>query len=640
MKRILLSIVWFVFASFTPVTAQKWGKVAKDILQKTDFPKAAGESTIVLFEKGDVRITPQFELEINVHKRMKILTDAGKEDANIELFLHGETQVLKLEAQTILPTGKKVRVGLPEFFTEKIDRTRRIKFAFPAVTPGCVLEYRYKVISKYLIDLEPWYFQNQHFTQTSEVSVHIPPGFTYDTFYANMRKHTIRPIQKLYADSRYRYGDVTKFTWRLNDVPSLRSEPYTYNLRDHATAIFFQMMAYETPWQNVKFIKSWDDLGKEVNNFYNDFLNSSGAQKAFIREIITDEARSMANARKLFQAVVGFSTDGDYRGFAHAPLHTPNQVLKEKRGTAAEKNLLLINLYRQAGFSAFPLLLKTRSEGVFRANWPRINEFDHVICLVNIGGKGYLLDAGESGLPFGVLPPNDLAGQGLVPTKLGGRLTAIPHPESKNSVRIATKAKLLETGDLFVGSTLIFSGYENWRARKSIAQTSLESFVESVILKRFSDIQIDSLSSKYLDDPARALNISINYRVPGFAQISGDKMYVPAPFAQSLSENPFKASTRIYPVEYDFPHERVEEMTLETPSGFTLSEIVRNVDVSGNDYAFSLKSRANDEGSVRVTRSFSIKSFSISPQKYVALKTFHDAVVTADQGQFVFNAKH
>ena len=81
-------------------------------------------------------------------------------------------------------------------------------------------------------------------------------------------------------------------------------------------------------------------------------------------------------------------------------------------------------------------------------------------------------------------------------------------------------------------------------------------------------------------------------------------------------------------------------MTLETPSGFTLSEIVRNVDVSGNDYAFSLKSRANDEGSVRVTRSFSIKSFSISPQKYVALKTFHDAVVTADQGQFVFNAKH
>src|ERR1700679_2746603 len=80
---LLLSV--FAFTVKAQPAAQAYGKVNKEDIEMTscDFEKDANAE--VLFDKGTVYFTQDYELVFNRHVRIKIFNDKGKDEANIRI---------------------------------------------------------------------------------------------------------------------------------------------------------------------------------------------------------------------------------------------------------------------------------------------------------------------------------------------------------------------------------------------------------------------------------------------------------------------------------------------------------------------------------------------------------------------------
>ena len=183
-----------------PVLGQKWGKVAKEILLMKSIPEDSEADAVVLFDIGKMRITQNFELKFKRHQRIKILTERGKRYADISIDYWHEDKIKGLKAHTILPNGKKVKLDKKQIFEESEEFWKRKVFAMPGVEVGSVIEYQYEKVSEYLTFLDPWYFQHEEYTKLSEMTVLLPPEFSYQIFFINTRGKNPEPQKDRLVD--------------------------------------------------------------------------------------------------------------------------------------------------------------------------------------------------------------------------------------------------------------------------------------------------------------------------------------------------------------------------------------------------------------------------------------------------------
>ena len=628
----------FLLATVLPLSAQEWGRVSGDMLQKKHFEQAPEAPAIILFEKGNMRILPNFELEISFHSRIKILNQAGKEYSKAQVSLWGSTVLQELEAHTISPNGHMRKVNQNEVFKFKNGRTRYLRFTFPAIEPGCILEYRYRVTNPYLIDLEPWFFQNELYTLKSEVSVHMPPGFEYNTFFANLRGKRIRPQKQMYTDMYFDTGEISQFTWAMNNIAALREEPFTFGIDDHRTALSFQMISYHGQRQKFEFIKTWDDLAEEAGDFYKKFLSDKKGVKDLMKELVPEKMPSRKNAEILYNYVSDLKTTAKTLHVFSDQLKRPRDVLKNRSGTYVEKNLLLINLLQKAGFSAWPMLVKTRDRGIFKDDWPLLQEFNHLLAVAEVDDKLHILDAANGSLPYGLLPPRDLVSKGLLIKKKQGKLLKLTSPRRISALRISGDAKLAASGELQCDAQIRFEIYRSYNARKAISNEGLHTYARNLLSESFSQVEIDTIRATNLKNKKKDLIIDVAFKVPGFAQLTGDKMYVPLPLIDKIAANPFTSKERTYPVEFDFPFSSFQEIKIIFPDGFAVEELPRKAGQARMEYAFSSKV-INDSTHASLQRSFEIKTPLIKSGLYKNLKNFYGKAVSADQAQIVLSKR-
>src|SRR6185436_9831652 len=91
---------------------------------------------------------------------------------------------------------------------------------------------------------------------------------------------------------------------------------------------------------------------------------------------------------------------------------------KDKKGTTGEINLILVNLLKDAGLDASPMLVSTHDHGRVTPMVPSFAQFNEVIAYVKIGDKQYYLDATEKNTPSHLIPKNIMFTEGLVISKL------------------------------------------------------------------------------------------------------------------------------------------------------------------------------------------------------------------------------
>src|SRR5690606_19862222 len=178
-KKLLPLLLLTVYLSAT-AQEMKFGNysAAEIALTQCEFEPEAG--AVVLGEIGrSYFIIPL--LHTNKHIRLKILDNKSAEKGDVVIrYYAGDNQqemIVDLKAQTMnMVDGKQVITKLSKKDFYEVDAGngyKEIRFTFPKVEAGAILEYDYTIISKNLTCLDGWVFYNHISTLFSPYSIDI-----------------------------------------------------------------------------------------------------------------------------------------------------------------------------------------------------------------------------------------------------------------------------------------------------------------------------------------------------------------------------------------------------------------------------------------------------------------------------------
>ena len=159
MKNFLLVLCcWLAMTASAQTTIEpnlKWGKPTEQELTMTVYEEDKDAPAVVLCQLTNVSYTMDFHnyfVNYEVKTRIKVLTDAGKDYANVTIvytdnpqrqYSQEEIEDFKAVAYN-LENGKvkKTKIGLDQIFKERVnDDYIRAKVAIPQVKVGTVIEY-------------------------------------------------------------------------------------------------------------------------------------------------------------------------------------------------------------------------------------------------------------------------------------------------------------------------------------------------------------------------------------------------------------------------------------------------------------------------------------------------------------------
>ena len=288
------------------------------------------------------------------------------------------------------------------------------KFAFPAIKAGSIIEYEYTISSDFVFNLQPWKFQGDHPVLWSEYQVSIPEFFYYVFLQRGDIKKTQTTRQQSFrvTDARTAGQSATEpFIAGINDyrmimknILPLKEEIFTSALDNHIAKVEFQLAEFRNPLTPKNIMGDWEDVCETLlkdENFGGQLNKDNSWMNDELKFVLDNAINEGEKARNIYKFLRDNFTCTNYnRLYADQPL---KNVLKNKKGSEAEINLLLVAMLRKAGSNADPVILSTRSHGYAYSNYPIMERFNYVVCRLMINDKIIYLDASKPLLGFGRL---------------------------------------------------------------------------------------------------------------------------------------------------------------------------------------------------------------------------------------------
>lgn len=641
----------------------KFGKITTEELQKKIYPIDSNANAVVLSDMGKAAIEGNnkgwFSVSFTHHRVVHILNKNGYDEANVEVYLYkdgeNEENLGNVKAVTYnLEGGKIVETKLEKsaVFKETVDKNRIIKkFTFPNVKEGCIIEYEYKVTSDYISNLDPWNFQGSSPVLWSEYTLSVPQFFSYafeshgyQPFYIN--DHSNRRDNFTIVDSRgvstsdrisFSAG-VTDYRWVMKDVPQLKEENYTSSVKNHIARIEFQLSSQSEPLQPHDYRNTWPGLTKELlqsSYFGNALDNSNNWLSNDLKPLLTGASSETDKAKRIYTFVRDNFTCTDHKALMIE--QTLKNVMKARKGSVSEINLLLTAMLRYAGLRADPVILSTTDHGYALELYPLITSFNYVVTQCEADGKLLDMDATHPRLGFGKLLPQCYNGQARV---INEQATPVYFsPDSLKEGKVT--ALFISNGEKgkWVGSMHQKMGfYESYETRNKVKEKGQEEFFKEIGKIYGNEIkinspQIDSLSN--YDEP-----LTVKYEIE-MDKPSEDILYINPMFGEAWKKNPFQSEKRYYPVEMPFTIDETYLLTMDVPEGYVVDELPKQLIAKLDELGTAFfEYRISQSGNVISLRSRVKISRTFFPnEEYNSLREFFNLIVNKQNEQIVFKKK-
>jgi len=317
---------------------------------------------------------------------------------------------------------------------------------------------------------------------------------------------------------------------------------------------------------------------------------------------------------------------------------TLKNLVKNRKGTVAEMNLLLTAMLLSENITASPVLLSTRDNGFVYSLYPLLQQYNYVVARVIIEGKTFFLDASEPMLGFGRLPLRCYNEEARAISERAE--VVLLSADSLTETEYSTVFLVNDEKGNLVGSMNQTPGYyKSLELRERIKEKGKEQ-LEKDIKKNFgtdmaiSNFGLDSL--QLYDEP-----LGIHYDL----DLKGEKediIYFSPMFGEGYKENPFKSAERLYPVEMPYAMDKTYNLQMEVPQGYVVDELPKSIIMKLNEEGHGMfEYRVSQSGNnisfrsrVKIARAYFL------PDEYEMLREFFDLVVKKQAEQIVFKKKN
>ncbi|GEM51507.1 hypothetical protein EB1_12970 [Empedobacter brevis NBRC 14943 = ATCC 43319] len=387
--KLKITLLFLLFVLYTNAQTKdfKLGKVSEQEIKLNQVPFEKDADAVILSEEGKMELTPA-NYYLTVKRRIKILTEKGIDEANIQLSYYSKNKreaISGIKGSTINIVNGTEQISAideKEIFEVSINELYSAKkFTFPNVKVGSIIEYIYRKSSEHNFSIDAWNFQHELPTLLSKFRLNNQAYGTYSIISIGDALNT-----------KYK-GKSSATEWVLTNIPSYKQLRYVYNPQDQSERIKIQADNYHTDGAKKTTVNAWKDLIQDINNQYDSYRNPF-AVKDIAQNIPNgkDEIETLRNVIHYINTNVKWN-----RFYGIIPSRSNKTLLKEKSGSTADMNLLLHEILTAKGFETSLILFSSRHHGQILFSYPIVNQFNSVLTVVklNKGTSNVILDASK-----------------------------------------------------------------------------------------------------------------------------------------------------------------------------------------------------------------------------------------------------
>lgn len=621
-------------------------RVSESDVSNTFYSKDSTANALVIYEYGRSFVHhSDYDIITNINKKIKIFNRKGFDKGTVELYLYKKNNNLYEKIYDIYattynktPNGqveitklKKENI-IKEDYNEEYDL---VKFTLPNLKEGSVITYSYKIISPFIYNFHEWTFQEDIPKLYSEYNTEIPGNYIYNIKLVGWKKLDIndQKIERECLTFGTASADCAVTKYVMKDIAAFTPEKYMTTKRNYISKLEYELMTVKSFDGRVNnYTKEWRSVDSEIklNTSLGSALRKTSHLKELLNGIDLKSKSDLEKAKAIYEYVQNnFFWDEDNHVFTKI---STKSLIKERKGSVTEINVLLNNLLSLKGFKSNLVLLSTRSNGLPTKLFPVISEFNYSIVAVEIDGNHYFLDASDPVLVFGQIPFKCLNGYGRkLDFKKGSDWVSIDVPAYSRTLNYV---KLKLTNDGILNGTLKtrYNGYHAITKKNNYHGNS-EKYIEE-LENQFLNLEIEKheVLSKGLNDAGFQ---EVVYLKSDTLEIKQGVFLDPF-IVKFFKTNPFKLNERTYPVDFGYKDSYNYTLILDVDSNYQITEIPKNLRMklveNKGEFSFISALKGN-----KLSLTFSLKfhKAQYAPYFYESLKTLMKNVVEKQTNSIV-----
>lgn len=639
----------------------KFKNISKDDLLEKFHPEDSTATAATLWEKGELKIGYEngFVYDLEVTKRVKIYSKEGFEYATISIpFYEGKSnmdreKITGLKAFVYnLENGKieDEKLKKQDFLEEKTSEYwSQIKFTFPNLKSGTIIEYTYRLTSPHYSELPRWNFQDEIPVNYSSYNLIIPRMLGYNEQqrgFHNIQRNVevVKSTFRFSADNgtqKSRSGtgktESKSYEYIATNVPKLKDEPFVNNLDNFITSVKHELSftqiegaplrQYSTTWPEIsKGLQKSESFGEQIDDtkYYDEDL------KPIIQNSTTDEDLML----NIFDFVKKNIKWNGYKGIYTS--EKLKKIYKEKTGNIADVNLMLTSMLRYAGLDANPVLVSTISHGI-PGNFVSRKDYNYIISSVNLNGENLLLDASSLYSAPNILPTRCINwfGQIIKPNGTAEQISLLPEETSGDNFIL--NLKLNEDSSVEGEMRRQYTSHLAYLYRVRYTKTDREEYIE----EKENDYEIDIIdySNENIDKLSDAVIETMSFKKENAADVIDGTIYFSPLLFLATKENPFKQDQkeRKLPIDFTFPTSSRYIINLEIPEGYAIDYLPESaaVAIPQQKAVFRYNIQKSRPGNIQIMVSEEIKTAILPDDYYLALKDYFSQVVSKETDRIV-----
>jgi hypothetical protein len=619
-----------------------WLPIESAELKMTSEPLAPGAPAVYLYRQVDRDDSGHSTSERN-YVRIKILTEEGRKYANVEIpFSKDRYKVTAIRARAIRPDGSVVNFD-GKVFENTIVKSKSFKylaktFSLSEATVGSIIEY------KYTYDFEDNYIFNSHWILSEELFTK-KAEFTLKPYSRDMwRVLWISPAGLPQGTEQAKEGQDHVVRMTSNNIPAFQTEDYMPPENELKFRVDF---IYQDSIPEMDVTKFWVKYGKKQNERVEGFVGKRKAMEEAVAQMVSPTDSPEVKLQKIYARTqkirnLSYETKKTEQEEKREKLKLESNVeelWKNGYGNGWNITWLFLGLARAAGFEAYPCIVSGRSEYFFKKERLNSSELDANVVLVKLNGKDLYFDPGAQFTPFGMLPWTETDAVGLKLDKEGGKwiMTNLPESSASKIERVA-KLNLTDNGSLEGKLTVTYTGLAGLSQRMEVRNeddAERKKYLEDEIKESIPVVADVELANKPNWNGAEdGLIAEFDIKVQGWASGAGKNALLPASLFGAQEKHLFEHAERIYPVYFRYPYRKVDDVEIELPLGWKVTNVPKPFDQDLKAAEFKLT--VDNQGTkVRIQREIRSDLVMVPKDLYPSLRGFFQIVRTQDDQQIV-----
>lgn len=430
-------------------------------------------------------------------------------------------------------------------------------------------------------------------------------------------------------------GQFKVYKWEVKDLQAYKDEEHTVHGRFFFPSIILAPNKFRH-YNTYGDMSTWKSFGKWGYDLMQGLDDLPEDKRFFFSTMVQNEKTDRDKVRLIYEYLQkNFRYVSIQLGIGGVRPFAAKITDEKKYGDCKALSFYMYAALKSVGIKSYCAWVNAyyNSEPV-AADFP-CDRFDHEILCVPLKGDTVWLECTSNDAEFGVLGPFTENRNALLLTETGGVLVSTPASRSEhNMMNSSTTVLLSEDGSGKV--TSIIGGRGSYKERTNTIIAAKRDEQKVMIVNDLGFKQPDEFSvakSQKEERPGMDISLSIE-KIPQF--VAGSKMFLSPRVSQLWSYKLPPSEGRRYDFYFPFPFERTDTTVYQLPADYIAEVLPKTASLQCEYAEYSTNYIYDKErNQVVCTATFRLKKHIVPAQKYAAVKTFFDNLMSDESQKLI-----